>query len=113
MRDYSLYHVAENVDGKPLRVHKFHAPSNGGDTSQQSAYLALRSFDALEFRRPETPFTIYQINEWENQLKIEDRWERRGVARHHTSVPIVEHASVWDFFQAIGWNPEEKRFNEK
>ncbi|QZE59311.1 hypothetical protein MPK66_gp067 [Erwinia phage pEa_SNUABM_2] len=111
MKDYSLYHVAEEVAGKPMRIHKFRAPSNSGNSSQQSAYLAVRNFDSRQFRDPCTPFHVYQINEWETQLKVEDRWERRGVARLHTALPVVEHASVWDFFRAINWDAEKEQFN--
>ena len=63
--------------------------------------------NGLRARKPTHKFWYHYIpwEEWQDQLK-------REFYKLDRALPVVEHASIWDFYEHIGWNYKTKKWSK-
>lgn len=108
------YSMIEYVDNEPVNVHCF--PPEADPTA--STYQAVVSASAFDTRMCDLAlgdckarrFHSMNKQEWAVQMQVEERWKSRGVEPVITNLPKTQHADLWSFYRAVGWDYKSKRF---
>lgn len=113
-REVRWYYALIWLHGDELEVHKFTMEH----TVEQSHYRAISSYNAFEDRncRQVADGKIFGYRasmrserDWEMDMRFGDRAFAPDVFPRR-ELPMFEHASIWDFYIAVGYDYKQKKW---
>lgn len=125
---YGIDHLSiERKFGEAVAIHYITMPRAMANDYYRSV-LSLEGFASRERKQtfkkgqPISPhcinvrprhFTMQRRDDWEfRETSVRESFAKRGMpfTRTYGDVPTFEHASIWDFYKAIGYDYKKKRY---
>jgi hypothetical protein len=108
------YHALLWKDGHPIEVHHMTMEP----TAEQSRYRAVSSMNWFNEREVKIfaerkPHRFHANIKCDSDWEMDMRFERRAYAPDPSlsdTLPQFTHASIWDFYKAIGYDYKAKRY---